>query len=207
MAFGGFCFILFIGALFPWVNSKLTIHKHDHPVPTYFARRHPNGSLVDARNPANQLTFNFRSNSQEVQPQAVLEASPPVIENGGVLNVTWSGVSSPGVNDTIVLYCPPDADAEHYLDFYYARGYPTYKMGFGSFKLRLWNMRNDCGWRYYSNNNYTQLVAESNHFTFRGGIHAPLQVHLALTGDPTQMRVMWVSGTSKFCLSLASTLL
>ena len=35
---------------------------------------------------------------------------------------------------------------------------------------------------------------------FEGGPEMPLQIHLALTGDPTQMRVMWNSGTGKILL-------
>ena len=177
------------------------IHKPDHPVPTYFFRRHANGSLVDARSSASHLSFRFQEEPQLLDPVAKLEVSPSVLDNGGVLNVSWWGVSEPGINDTVVLYCPPDAKPENYLDFYPVKDFPTFKMGTGAFQVRLWNMRKDCGWRYYRNNSYTRLVAESNEFTFRGGVFAPLQLHLALTNDPTEMRIMWVSGTSECVVS------
>ena len=57
----------------------------------------------------------------------------------------------------------------------------------------MYNMRTSCEFRYY-HKSYIH-IATSNVLKFKGGIYAPLQGHLALTGDPTQMRVMWVSGT------------
>jgi hypothetical protein len=41
------------------------------------------------------------------------------------------------------------------------------------------------------------FVTRSNIVMFEGGPEQPLQIHLALTGDPTEMRVMWVSGTGE----------
>ena len=55
-------------------------------------------------------------------------------------------------------------------------------------------MRTNCEFRYYEDT-YIH-VATSTPLAFKGGIYAPLQGHLAVTGEPTEMRVMWVSGTS-----------
>ena len=53
-------------------------------------------------------------------------------------------------------------------------------------------MRAPCAFRYYSQGK--MLVAISNKVRFTNGdVFAPLQVHLALTGKETDMRVMWVS--------------
>jgi len=41
------------------------------------------------------------------------------------------------------------------------------------------------------------LVVRSPILLFKGGSDIPLQGHLALTGDPTEMRIMWVSGTGR----------
>lgn len=40
------------------------------------------------------------------------------------------------------------------------------------------------------------LIAVSNKVSFEGGKNMPLQGHLALTNDATQMRVSWTTGTS-----------
>ena len=42
--------------------------------------------------------------------------------------------------------------------------------------------------------------------SFEGGAEIPLQGHLSLTGDPTEMRVMWVSGTSKLSMDSSGIL-
>ena len=73
---------------------------------------------------------------------------------------------------------------------------PTYAEGYGSLQFVLHNLRTDCEFRYYQNSTYTTLLAVSNKVTFRGGKSEPLQGHLALTEDPTQMRVSWTTGTS-----------
>ena len=172
--------------------------KHDHPVSTYFGRVHPNGTIVDARNPANKLKFSFPSKSTPLDPEASLKVSPSSeISNGEEVKVTWSGITSPNATDVVVLYCPPDAKPDHYLDFINVSSITTYSKGYGEFEVRLWNVRKDCQFRYYRMGNDTMLAAESNVVTFEGGADIPLQGHLALTGNPAEMRVMWVSGTSK----------
>ena len=173
--------------------------KHDHPIPTYFGRVHPNGTIVDAKNPANRLKLNFSPKPVSLDQGAVLKVSPSSdIDNGEEVKVTWSGVTSPSAKDVVILYCPPDAEPDRYLDFMYVSSIATYSKGYGEFEVRLWNLRKECQFGYYRNDNYTLLVAKSDVLTFKGGAEIPLQGHLALTGDPTEMRVMWVSGLSKY---------
>ena len=173
--------------------------KHDHPIPTYFGRVHPNGTIVDARNPENRLKLNFPPKPTCLDPGAVLKVSPSSnIDNGADVTVMWSGVSSPSFKDVVILYCPPDAEPDHYLDFIYVSSISSYTKGYGEFAVRLWNLRKECQFGYYRNDNYTLVVAKSEVLTFKGGAEIPLQGHLALTGNPTEVRVMWVSGSSKF---------
>lgn len=170
--------------------------KHDHPVPTYFGRLHPNGTVVDAKNPANRLKLNFNRKPSAIDGGAVLTVSPSSgITNGQLLKVAWSGVFRPNAKDVVVLFCPPEAGPEHYLDFVQVSSIETYTKGYGEFEVRLWNLRKDCQFGYYRNDNYTLLVVKSEVLSFKGGSDIPLQGHLALTGNPTEMRVMWVSGT------------
>lgn len=174
--------------------------KHDHPIPTYFGRVHPNGTTVDAKNPANRLKLNFVPKMSALDPGAVLKVSPSSeIQNGQTVSVAWSGVSSPSAKDVVILYCPPDVDPNHYLDFVEVSSIETYAKGYGEFQVVLWNLRKECQFGYYRNDNYTLLVTKSDVLTFEGGAEVPLQGHIALTGNPTEMRVMWVSGSSKLC--------
>ena len=172
--------------------------KHDHPVSTYFGRVHPNGTIVDARNPANKLKLPLLPKPTALDSVASLKVSPSSeISNGEEVTVSWSGVTSPSSKDVVVLYCPPEAEPDHYLDYVNVSSVETYSKGYGEFDVRLWNLRKECQFRYYRSGNYTTLAAESNVVSFEGGADIPLQGHLSLTGDPTEMRVMWVSGTSK----------
>lgn len=173
--------------------------KHVHPVSTYFGRVHPNGTIVDARNPANKLRFSTLLPKPTVLDSAAsLKVSPSSeISNGQEVTVSWSGITSPSSKDVVVLYCPPEAEPDHYLDYVNVSSVETYSKGYGDFEVRLWNLRKECQFRYYRSGNYTTLAAESNVVSFEGGADIPLQGHISLTGDPTEMRVMWVSGTSK----------
>jgi len=168
-------------------------------VPTYFLRVHSNGSYVDQNHPSTRLTFleNARQVPTKIaDPEATLKVSSSLITNGELVTVSWSGVSSPNENDVIVLYCPPDDKPSRYLDYIHVKDYPTYKMGYGSFQVCLYNMRSDCQFRYYRPG--TVLVTLSNVVSFHGGPEEPLQGHLALTSNPSEMRVMWISGASKY---------
>ena len=188
-----FAFYILLQSFFPEADAA----KPYHPVPTYFRRLHENGSIVDAKNPANQLDFKFITIPDHLDPNSVLKVSPSVVENGGIVNVSWSGVSSPNDTDFIALFCPITAESERYLDFFNVTKSPTWRLGYGQENsLRLWNMRSECEFRYYGS---SKLVATSNTVTFRGGASAPLQGHLALTNTNSEMRVMWVSGTSTYC--------
>lgn len=159
-------------------------------IQTYFGRRYPNGSLVDAKN---RLTFELPI--EEKVASAELHVEPYMIQSGEQVSVFWSGVQNASRTDMIALYCPLNDSPDHYLDFINVTVSPNYLKGFGVANVSLVNMRTSCEFRYYQKNKV--LVAVSNEVSFKGGAQIPLQGHLALTGDSTQMRVMWVSGTSK----------
>ena len=168
--------------------------KAHHAVPTYFKRINPDGSVVDAGDPRSRIMFahpireHFTSN-------ATLKVSPSLVENGAAVNVSWSGVTQPSSIDFIAFYCPENDQPEHYLDYFYVTDSASYASGYGWREVSVYNMRTKCEFRYYQPS-YVH-VATSNLLQFKGGIYVPLQGHIALTGDPSQMRVMWVSGTGK----------
>eukprot|EP00731_Ephydatia_muelleri_P016712 Em0009g1136a len=69
--------------------------------------------------------------------------------------------------DWVGLYCPPDRDGPLFLQRWPVPDSATYENGYWTTKI-----------------------------TFEGGARAPLQGHLALTGNPTEMRVQWTSGSN-----------
>ncbi|KAJ7392369.1 hypothetical protein OS493_012029 [Desmophyllum pertusum] len=88
---------------------------------------------------------------------------------------------------------PENDQSDHYLDYFYVTESASYASEYGWNQVAVYNMRTSCQFRYYQKS-YIH-VSTSNLLEFKGGIDVPLQGHIALTGDPSQMRVMWVSGT------------
>ena len=169
--------------------------KKGHPVLTYFRRSNSEGVILDVRDLKNHINFTHPIVTK-FAPAATLKVSPELVENGELVNVSWSGIPQPEKSDFIAFYCPNDAEASQYLDYFYVTVSENYASGYGWNQVNVYNMRTSCEFRYYQKN-YIH-VATSNLLKFKGGVYAPLQGHIALTGDPTQMRVMWVSGTGRF---------
>ena len=141
-----------------------------------------------------RFQFSKQVDDHHLTSGAILKADPVLVANGGKVTVSWSHVSSPSLQkpyDWVGLYCPSTADPQAYLDYSFVDESPTYALGYGSVHFTLYNLRTDCEFRYYRNDTYDALMAVSNAV----GRSAPLQGHLALTGDPTQMRVSWTTGT------------
>ena len=146
-----------------------------------------------------RFLFSEQVDDHHLTSGASLKAEPAMVANRGKVTVSWSGVSSPSLQkpyDWVGLYCPSTADPHAYLDYSFVDESPTYAQGYGSLRFTLYNLRTDCEFRYYRNDTYDALVAVSNTVNFEGGISAPLQGRLALTGDPSQMRVSWTTGTA-----------
>ena len=170
-----------------------------HPMQTFFRQKNRNGEYVDMLRPSYWITLSEIVVDSRYISGATLTALPAQIDNGEKVTVSWNGIPDPSKRkpyDWIGLYCPSNADAHSYIDYWFVNESPTYSQGHGSVKFTLYNMRVDCEFRYYGNDTYTELMAVSNKVTFINGIEAPLHGHLALTGDPTEMRVHWTTGTA-----------
>ncbi|XP_066910736.1 uncharacterized protein [Clytia hemisphaerica] len=162
------------------------------PVPTFFNRKHPNGSIVDASLPGFHLKGPFNNNIDLNNMKATLKVWPEEVENAGQVTVLWEGIPNPSKTDKIGYYCPYYDNPTHGLDYIDVTKSPTWQEGYGYYTVKLYNMRAPCAFRYY--NGGKTLVAISNKVRFTNGdIFAPLQVHLAMTGKETEMRVMWNS--------------
>ena len=194
-------FVLFIVSLFRGVDSK-----DREKVSTYFSRKGENGELIDATDPLTRLKMNvYHTDNSQTVLTASLQARPGIVKNGHNVTVAWNGIESAKADDFIALYCPENAKDSDYIDYFSVTESPTYKQGSGEHSVQLTNLRTNCQFRYFK---YVwifhqELVAISNTVMFEGGPEMPLQIHLALTGDPTEMRVMWVSGTGKIFDSLS----
>ena len=173
----------------------VTESKKGHPIPTFFKRINSEGLILDVRDQRNHINFT-RPIVKKFEAACTLKVSPDVVENGAAVIISWSGIPQPDKSDFIAFYCPNDAEASQYLDYFYVTVSANYASGYGRNQVNVYNMRSSCEFRYYQKN-YIH-AATSNLLKFKGGVDAPLQGHIALTGDPTQMRVMWVSGTGRF---------
>ena len=129
---------------------------------------------------------------------AILSALPALIENGEAVRLEWRNIPGPSRrknSDWIGLFCPSSSPSNRYIDYWPVSDLMTdYPSSHGEANLVLYNVRTDCEFRYFTNDSYVEMVAVSNKVTFVDGAEAPLHVHLALTGDASEMRVQWTTG-------------
>lgn len=144
-----------------------------------------------------------RDRTSQLSTFLSLTVQPALLPNGGVATVRWDGSGSEVSLDVLALYCPPDAPLQRFIDFWWLkRGdlhCPTCTGKTGGVRLALYNVREACQFRLLSaapGSHQSDLLAVSNRVEFVGGSHAPLHAHLALTSNPTQMRVQWTSGVA-----------
>ena len=132
---------------------------------------------------------------------AALSVVPAVVENGGSVTLEWKNVPDPSErskadkSDWIGLFCPSSSPSNRYIDYWSVSELvgdnPTSD---GRVNLILYNVRTDCQFRYFTNDPYVELIAVSNKVSFVDGGEVPLHIHLALTGDPSEMRLQWTTG-------------
>ena len=181
---------------------------HSHTLPTYFRRMDRNGHLIDRESPEYGQDIHFpiiEEISRYDKSHAVLKVKPLIVKNGEIVTVSWGGVWKPTAKDWIALLCPRMEKIKYKLDHFFVDVSPTWHKGYGSHNVHVFNMRENCEFRYFRNDKHSsRLVARSNKIGFEFGALAPLQGRIALTGNPTEMRVMW---TAAKCKSLYSFLL
>ena len=198
------CLCLFLfwchPSFFQHVLSDSPHHKSNDPylpiVVSYFHKKLPSGEFVDANDPSYRIVVGKVQDLTKTS-SVELTVSPSLVDNGDIVTVTWEGAPvSKRPFDWIALFCPHDADVNSYLDYWLVKETSTAHEGYGEINFRIYNLRVDCEFRYYSDDTHTQLLARSNAIKFRGGAKTPLQGHLALTGNSKQMRVQWTSGSN-----------
>eukprot|EP00795_Rhopilema_esculentum_P005456 gene5456-632_t len=186
-----------------YAGSKQAVSKntkHAHVVPTYFRRQDKDGNLINKDGPDYGREINHpiieKISSYDLQ-HSVLTVRPSFLKSGERVTVSWSGIAKPNAKDWIALLCPPNDNIKRHLDHFFVDVTSTWNLGYGSHSVRLYNLRDDCEFRYFRNYGKSTLTARSNKVSFQFGVNAPLQGRLALTGNPAEMRVMWTSSLSK----------
>ena len=190
-------YISYFGAsvLFPVEHrssgNQFLYASHGYPVLTYSHKTLPSGKYVDANLPSYPLHVSRLVVDLSSSSGVTIAVHPALVGNGDTVTVRWEGaLEAAGSSDWIGLFCPPERPARRHVEYWLVREREHVT-------LRVYNMREDCQFRYYTNQSTTtlQLLATSNILRFKDGKKAPLQGHLALTGDPTEMRVQWTSGS------------
>ncbi|KAL0385989.1 UNVERIFIED_CONTAM: putative inactive purple acid phosphatase 2 [Sesamum radiatum] len=155
------------------------------------------------------LLVHFSSSSQV----SVSLSSRSIPRSGDPITIRWSGVDSPSPLDWLGIYSPANSSHPDFIGYVFLSKSPEWKSGSGSITIPLINLRSDYQFRIF---HWTEseinpkkqdhdhnplprtkhLLAESETVLFEPG-RGPEQVHLALTGQAGEMRVMFVTHDGK----------
>ncbi|KAK4430061.1 putative inactive purple acid phosphatase 2 [Sesamum alatum] len=155
------------------------------------------------------LVVQFSSSSQV----SISLSSRSIPKSGDSITIRWSGVASPSPLDWLGIYSPANSSHPDFIGYVFLSTSPEWKSGSGSITIPLINLRSDYQFRIF---HWTEseinpkkqdhdhnplprtkhLLAESETVLFEQG-RGPEQVHLALTGHPGEMRVMFVTHDGK----------
>ncbi|XP_064391303.1 uncharacterized protein LOC135339110 [Halichondria panicea] len=123
-----------------------------------------------------------------------LTVSPLLVANGGEVTVQWNNLHHHAYNSWIGLYCPARSSHFNTIDFWWIKDLVNNTLTDISVRFTLYNVRNDCQFRYFVNDTATKLVAVSSKIHFIDAQNSHLHIHLALTKKHNEMRVQWTTG-------------
>ncbi|KJE92073.1 nucleotide pyrophosphatase/phosphodiesterase [Capsaspora owczarzaki ATCC 30864] len=153
--------------------------------------------LLELEQQEQQLELDGTINRRAPRAAVTVSASPSLIaKNGDTVTVSWSGVTKVQADDWIGVYSPSTSEHSLYIDWVYVKECETASQGFGNVTFELVNMRKDYGFRYFSGNTVLTQLAQSAPVEFVNK-NEPTHGRLAYPGDPTTMRVMWVTNEDK----------
>lgn len=132
-----------------------------------------------------------------------------ISKSGDSITVKWSGIEAPSELDWLGIYSPANSSKHYFIGYRFLSSSSEWKSGSGSITIPLINLRSDYRFRIFhwvesevNPNKHDHdhnplpgtkhLLAESDTVTFEPG-RGPEQVHLALTGQAGEMRVMFVT--------------
>jgi len=118
-----------------------------------------------------------------------LVASPVSVIYRENITVTWSGISSVHPEDFIGLFSDTGISMLN-------KSCGFFNLGSGNVTFTVMNMRLNYVFKYFSKKIFggDTVVLESNIVAVEANL--PMQGHLALTGDPTQISLIWVSNST-----------
>ncbi|CAM6104101.1 unnamed protein product [Calypogeia fissa] len=140
-----------------------------------------------------------------------LDVSPRSIsKSGDTVTVSWAGVTAPTELDFLAIYTPPDSDHENFIGWIELSSSPGWESGSGSVDIPLVNMRTPYQFRLFRGkpinvSESTPVDEDGDPLPTTNGFltstvaiqftnyNEPTQTHLALTSDPNEMRVMFVT--------------
>ncbi|KAI4314098.1 hypothetical protein L6164_027035 [Bauhinia variegata] len=146
-----------------------------------------------------------------LQSKVSISLSPTTLsKSGDTVVIKWSGIDSPSELDWLGIYSPPSSSYDHFIGYVFLSKSPTWKSGSGSISLPLVNLRSNYSFRIFhwdsseinpkrQDHDHNplpgtkHLLATSEELSFQTG-RGPEQIHLALTDDDDEMRVMYVTG-------------
>jgi hypothetical protein len=112
--------------------------------------------------------------------------------------VKWHGVSSPNQTDFIAAFSPPHAyDNQTTIAQQQVNISSSWAKGMGVLKFPMLNMRLPYEFRYCWMFNETTVECNGSSNVVEVQADYPMQGHLALTNDLSEIRVMWVSNTTE----------
>jgi len=125
--------------------------------------------------------------------------APILNGTGNFVTVRWNNVGSPfpGNMDFIAAYAP---DPNSYTDVYPSKYKWIVPDASGSGSTRLWLLNQRSAWvlAYFTGGlDNPVMLAKSAPIEF-SNYHIPHQIHLAMTDNPTEMRVHWTSMQNSF---------
>uniref|UniRef100_A0A1D1ZXW6 Purple acid phosphatase n=2 Tax=Auxenochlorella protothecoides TaxID=3075 RepID=A0A1D1ZXW6_AUXPR len=116
---------------------------------------------------------------------------------GEWVEVRISGVIDPRYDDMIALYAPEDVDPRTVapLKYKFLAAVPSYvERGEGTLSFRLLNLRQPQRFYFLRDGLALPVFAAHSRAVAPLDPGEPTQVHLALTGRPSEVKVLWVSG-------------
>ncbi|CAH9128938.1 unnamed protein product [Cuscuta epithymum] len=146
--------------------------------------------------------------------EVLISVSPKtLVKSGDSVTIRWSGVESPSKLDWLGIYSPADSSHDNFIGYVFLSSSPGWEYGSGSISIPLVNLRSAYQFRIFRwseeevddtrmDDDHNPLpgtahvLAESEEVGFETG-RGPEQVHLSLTGQDGEMRVMFVTHDGK----------
>jgi acid phosphatase type 7 len=157
-------------------------------------------SKKHAQNETTFLGNSMNVDSHEVYPvfdnppvHSTFQASPRTFENGEDVTLTWQNMPKNEDQNFIGMWCGNKTSAGDFLD--------VVKLGnkseTGAYTFpNLINMRCNYTFGYYEVKNNTSQLLSKTHVSPRQGINKSMHVHIALTNNSTERRIMWTSNNN-----------